>query len=88
MSEQSMIERMAGTLHAIAIANGGISRGPADMRADARALIAAMREPTEAMLVAAARCRTDPSRFGNSSPDDTMGPEWRAMIDAALAEEG
>lgn len=48
-----------------------------DFRAIARAAIAAMREPTEAMLesVSALTMR-----------DNTPGMDWRLMIDAALSE--
>jgi hypothetical protein len=52
---------------------------PAHVRAldEARAAIAAMREPTEAMIVAAA---LDPSNQGHVSQTGT----WQAMIDEAL----
>ncbi len=58
--------------------------GTADLLVAARAVITAMREPTEVMTQAGARVRS-----GN---DDQylIGPEgiFSAMIDAALAEEG
>ncbi len=54
----------------------------------ARAAIAAMREPTEAMMEAAADlhtqegwCATD---LGHEADPNDMGNIWRAMIDAAL----
>ena len=45
----------------------------------ARAIIAAMREPTEAMILA---------NSDAAGPDDEQTKrDWRAMIDAALAEQ-
>lgn len=51
-----------------------------DVRDMARAALAAMREPTEAMVVAALRADR-----GMNSPT-TIAGDWRAMIDAALRE--
>lgn len=50
----------------------------------AKSVIAAMREPTEAMLAAGEKC--DEGRYfteGCAEPDK----HWRAMIDAALAQK-
>lgn len=79
----SMIDRIAQTLHERIIANGGISRGATDMKEDARAIIEAMRLPTDAM-----------SQAGGTTHDGTeyeMGAliaeiVWERMIDRALAE--
>jgi hypothetical protein len=52
----------------------------------ARAVIAAMREPTKAMLDAADAAH--PRGYGRETPLTTIiGTEWRAMIDAALKEK-
>jgi hypothetical protein len=75
MSE--MVERIARTLVAT---HGNLddddSDALADYREDARAVIAAMREPTDAMADAADGCTTD------ESPTAI----WQIMIDAALKE--
>lgn len=52
-------------------------------RSRARGVISAMREPTEAMIRAAF---TAPDAHMASDPKDLQRIEWRAMIDAALAE--
>ncbi len=58
--------------------------------ASQRAAIAAMREPTEAILVAGVKATISRCFCGQSAhPDcDDMETGWRAMIDAALAEGG
>lgn len=59
--------------------------------ADARAVLLAIREPTEAMKKAAAdvhthegRCATD---YGHIADADDMGHAYSAAIDAALTEK-
>jgi hypothetical protein len=63
------------------------SEAPDDIRSGwrfmARAAIEAMREPTEAMIRAAF---TAPDAHMASDPKDLQRIEWRAMINAALAE--
>lgn len=73
-----MIDRVAMTLHELVLSNGGVSRGPADMRDDACAIVSAMRIPTEDMADEAATLRY--LGVNNGSPAET----WTAMIDTAL----
>ncbi len=49
--------------------------------AQARAAIAAMREPTDVMVRRAVALQGEAIAFGAPAPD------WRAMIDAALAQD-
>ena len=89
----SMIERVARAIAAVHIAEvKGTDCEPVvaervesrwmSYREEARAAIAAMREPTEAMVDAGYACD------GTTTYDATAFCEthWRAMIDAALAE--
>jgi hypothetical protein len=59
---------------------------PDDLEPIARAAIAAMREPTEAMLTAAA----DWSRrkYGSPIGNDAATGCWHVMIDAILRDDG
>ena len=97
MRETTMVDRVARALYAesdwaLSDKRGG-HVGWKDFRDDARAAIQAMREPSDAMLRAGFRN----NRHVNSAPCDratcigavTMPADqaWRAMIDAALAEE-
>ena len=81
MSEQSLVERVARRLEDFYMGPERASIPPeADMRVMfrlmARAAIAAMRVPTEAMC-----------EIGNQFTGDAVGyNSWQAMIDAALAE--
>lgn len=54
-------------------------------RSIARATLEAIREPTRGMLVAGAQSRTNSSRF--DAGDETLAPEWTAMVNAALEEK-
>lgn len=68
----------------------GLIDGEVDLQKVARAVIAAMREPTEAMLRAGAEAdipggRIDESTFRESRIDTDDAPIiWHAMIDEAL----
>ncbi len=70
MSE--MVERIARAIHDAA--HKGLDFDwPREMRiAQARAAIEAMRQPTDEML------------YSGRWPNDVMGENWQAMIDAAL----
>lgn len=72
MAEETMIERVARANHATEFASGGAT--PEEL---ARAAIEAMREPTAAMIKAAAEY---------ALAEDAAGV-WIAMIDAALKEK-
>ena len=78
MSDESMVERVARAL-AVNMFGRDSEEGWRQLEGAARAAIAAMREPTEAMLVAGddwltnADCRTEASAV------------WRAMLDSALS---
>lgn len=61
---------------------GSMDQSPDNYRRIARAAVEAMREPTEEMLAAGSRSRTASDRFDNG--DDTLAPEFTAMIDEAL----
>jgi hypothetical protein len=90
MSE--MVERVARAIHKTYHADtmDGLSGGSVDAawdrlaefdcqdewRAAARAVIAAMREPTEAMI--------EGTNYPNTTWDSGDADVWRAMIDAAL----
>ena len=54
----------------------------ASYRTEVRNVLKAIREPSNVMLVAGASTRTSPDRFKNG--DETLGPEFTAMIDALL----
>lgn len=70
MSE--MVERVAGAIaYEMGYVWGSSGVDHEELRTAARAAIAATREPTEAMLVAAAR-------------EVVSEAKWRAMVDAAL----
>ena len=81
--EGSMVERVARTLYALTAKDGppwssGRLYDERELyRQHARAVIDAMREPTEAMLLA-----------DYATSPETMDEMWRALIDAALAGEG
>jgi hypothetical protein len=93
---ETMIERVAKALCAQAVANdrddGGKlglvewdlceEGGRMDYRSEARAAIAAMRKPTDAMVEAgqATECEHGEMNCGAAAA-------WQAMIDAALAEQ-
>jgi hypothetical protein len=92
----NMVERVAAAIadeeeHCGAEALTICSADVCDCRRTARAAIAAMREPTEAMLDAGAdakiRCDEDEER-GDLTPSRITVPDavWGSMIDAALAE--
>lgn len=76
LMSDSMIDRMA-----IALAPF-IQHGVADPYEAARAVLAVMRSPTEAMKYAG--LRADPTEQGLLPPVHA----WPAMVDAALAEVG
>lgn len=76
-----MIDRIASVLSRALPNEAFATTTPEDC---ARAVLAAMREPTEAMEVAGFH-QVDPT---NQHPDDVMQNVWTAMIDAAMAEEG
>lgn len=76
----SMIEKVARNLHHLTIKNGGTARAVVEMREDAAAIIAAMRDPSEEMLEAAAKIDL------SDLPNVGGATYWRAMIDAALEE--
>ncbi len=89
-----MVERVARAM--FAHEHGGdkasIDRGAAAWEHDgnlylelARAAIAAMREPTDAMVIAGAQHIAGIQHPISDTAGDTKG-RWRAMIDAALAE--
>lgn len=83
MSE-SMIERVA---KAIAKARGGWHADEGQWRScedEARAAIEAMRDPTEAMTLAMLQAWETPP--GEDADSSDMTPNWKAAIDAALAE--
>jgi len=72
----NMVERVARAM----AANYGLSLAhtlPRSLYADARAAIAAMREPTDAQLFAVASHPHD---------RDCLKQDWQAMIDAALED--
>jgi hypothetical protein len=80
-----MIERVAEAIEQVMRSNGvEFEAERSVMRDIAKAVLTAMRDPTEAMLSAAA--------FGSDQPAidaatrETVIDPWRAMIDAALAE--
>jgi formate dehydrogenase maturation protein FdhE len=96
---QSMVERVAKAMHAAyeaaAKVNGWATNeqcrvafddlpaeNKATMYASARAAIEAMREPSEAMIATA-----DDVYDQCTDTGDFYGFIWRAMIDAALAEQ-
>ena len=80
----TMVERVAEAIIA-ALPPGAIEAMPYeavwDFAPAARAAIAAMREPTDAMV------DNFYEQFLPDSPWGTMEVGWRAMIDAALAPE-
>jgi hypothetical protein len=91
MSE--MVERAALALcasqapRAIGVPQAVCGRPCEECLADARAAIAALREPTPRMINAAAGALTPSYRFPRSlSVKQKHSIRWRAMIDAALAE--
>jgi len=49
-------------------------------------VLKAIREPSDGMLIAGAQCRTAHHRFADPYSDETLLPEWQAMIDSALSE--
>lgn len=55
-------------------------------RAEARAAIEAMREPTDAMCEAGAIYYHDNYQEGRAKEQTTAQPIWEAMVDAALKE--
>lgn len=78
---ESMIERVARAIresHA-----NGVHTSYAD---DARAAIAAMREPTDAMVGAAQWAESEPLHEMSMDMGAQFKAEWRAAIDAALSE--
>ena len=70
-----MVQRAADAIHAAA----GDEMGEKRRREVARAVIAAMREPTEAMINAG--WEDGNNGYGEG---EEMAPIWRAMIDEAL----
>lgn len=54
----------------------------------ARAVVASMRDPSEAMRNAASDAEPTSSPGEWSYPEDMAVAQWQAMVDAALAEEG
>ena len=84
----NFVELVARKLREITISNGGKDRGMGeegwrDYVDNARTLIAAIREPTEEMLGAAAALDIDVDRDAQIGGNDY----WQAMISAALQEE-
>ena len=93
MPDRTMIERVAITLCPSAFTGGCSSKNAqgaeqARALASARAVIAVMREPTEAMMEAKAvddgGGKTDVDGYLDYLSADNI---WRAMIDAALEDE-
>ena len=79
----SMIERVAA---AIAMENEGWTKNAKDYIPHARAAIEAMREPTDAMVMAAEWAEPE-YREDDMDVGATYKAEWRAAIDAALNEQ-
>lgn len=84
MSGGELVERVAAALR-----NNKASLSNPEAEALARAAIAAMREPTEAMITALLGAESEMGRFGyghdSQFADRKQFDEgWRAMIDEAL----
>ena len=72
---KDMIERVADAIATVGLDSDGDNLA----ERQARAAIAAMREPTEAMIA----CKDDVMMFLEISPS-WLGSVWQAMIDVAL----
>jgi hypothetical protein len=85
---EAMIERVALAISA-SVPNDTFAKdvGMSELSAMARAAIAAMREPTEAMISAGDQRLSDcwSLEHGEGFDEDPPMPVWQAMIDAALA---
>ena len=79
----SMIERVAAV---IAMKCEGWTKNAKDYIPHARAAIEAMREPTDAMVMAAEWAEPE-YREDDMDVGATYKAEWRAAIDAALNEQ-
>jgi len=82
MSE--MIERMAQALWAARDKPEPYATHADVLRREARAVVAAMREPTAAMIQAGGNAVYAEGGPATAASDDQAAAAWRAMIDAAL----
>ena len=80
---ESMIERIATV---IALESEGWTKNAKDYIPHARAVIETMREPTDAMVMAAEWAEPE-YREDDMDVGVTFKAEWRAAIDAALNEQ-
>lgn len=76
----NMVDRIAQTLHDLTIKNGGVSRGAHDMKADAVAILEAMREPTPGIINVL-------SEMIDPNSDTTVGQAWSNAVDSMISGE-
>jgi hypothetical protein len=84
MTKLTMIDRIATNLHHLTEKNGGTTRGAADMREDARVILLAMKDASEAMKASGGQ---QVGNDGHFIGEDIAGWTWERMVEAALAEE-
>jgi hypothetical protein len=77
---QTMLERIAQTLHEIIIDNGRDSNGPEEHASAAAKLLLAMREPTENMATAGGEAVPGNQVIHSEVAKDV----WRTMIEDAI----